>query len=154
MIDPITAVGLATSAFKGIKSAISAGRDIQDMAGQLGQWAKAISDVNYATEKVDKPKWWKALGGGHRANAVEVWAQKKKVDNMREELRSYISTYYGPSAWKEILSIEAAMRKEQKEAVYKAQEMKETIIEWTVGIIFLLIGIAVLIGVVWLLNQR
>mgnify|MGYP000235841555 FL=1 len=123
------------------------------MAGQLGQWAKAISDVNYATEKVEKPKWWKSLGGGHQANAVEVWAQKKKVDNMREELRSYISAYHGPSAWKEILSIEAAMRKEQKEAVYKAQERKETIIEWTIGVLFFLVGIGVLIGVVWILNQ-
>ena len=72
---------------------------------------------------------------------------------MREELRSYISAYYGPSAWKEILSIEAAMRKEQKEAVYKAQERKETIIEWTVGVLFFLVGIGVLIGVVWILNQ-
>ena len=153
MIDPVTAVSLATTAFKGLKSAIAAGKDIQDMAGQLGQWAKAISDVNYATEKVEKPKWWKAMGGGHQANAVEVWAQKKKEDNMREELRSYISAYYGPSAWKEILSIEAAMRKEQKEAVYKAQERKETFIEWTVGVLFFLVGIGVLIGVVWILNQ-
>ena len=45
MIDPVTAIGLATSAFNGIKQAISVGRDIQDMHGQLGQWAKAISDV-------------------------------------------------------------------------------------------------------------
>ena len=78
MIDPVTAVSLATTAFKGLKSAIAAGKDIQDMAGQLGQWAKAISDVNYATEKVEKPKWWKAMGGGHQANAVEVWGAEEE----------------------------------------------------------------------------
>lgn len=153
MIDPVTAVGLATTAFNGLKSAIAAGKDIQDMGSQLGQWAKAISDVNYATEKADKPKWYKALGGGHQANAVEAWMQKKKVDNMREELRSYISLYYGPSAWDEIIRMEAQMRKEQKEAIYKAQERKEAIIEWTIGILLFGVSLSILVGVVWILNQ-
>jgi len=153
MIDPVTAVGLATTAFNGIKSAIATGKDLQDMGSQLGQWAKAISDVNYATEKADKPKWYKTLGGGHQANAVEAWMQKKKVDNMREELRSYISLYYGPSAWDEIIRMEAQMRKEQKEAIYKAQERKEAIIEWIVGILMFAVATSVLVGIVWILNQ-
>ena len=33
MIDPVTAVGLATSAFNIIKQGISAGKDIQEMSG-------------------------------------------------------------------------------------------------------------------------
>ena len=44
--------------------------------------------------------------------------------------------YYGPSAWKEIVHIEAQMRKERKEAIYKAEERKQLIIEWIVGILF------------------
>lgn len=135
MIDPISAVAMATAAFNGIKSAINTGKDIQDMAGQLGQWGKALSDLDYASAKADKPPWYKALGGGVEANAMEVWAHKQKAKEMREELRSYISLYYGPSAWDEIVHMEVQMRKEQKEAVYAAQEAKEKMIAWVVGIV-------------------
>ena len=51
-------------------------------------------------------------------------------------IRDSISLYYGPSAWKEIVHIEAQMRKERKEAIYKAEERKQLIIEWIVGILF------------------
>lgn len=152
MIDPVTAVGLATTAFNGIKQAIAMGKDIQDMSGQLGSWAKAISDVDYAHKKAEKPKWWKKLGGGVQANAMEVWMQKKKADEMREELRSFISAVYGPSAWKEIVHIEGIMRKEQKEAVYAAQEMKEQIIAWAFGILLTLTACAAMGGIIYLIK--
>jgi hypothetical protein len=145
MIDPVSALGMATAAFNGIKSAIATGKDIQSMAGQLGQWGKAISDLDYAHRKAEKPKWWKALGGGVEANAMEVWAHKQKAKEMREEMRQYISLYYGPSAWDEIVGIEVQMRKEQKEALYAQQEMKETIITWILSMFIILAasGIAI-----------
>jgi len=149
MVDPVTAIGLATTAFNGIKKAISVGRDIQDMTGQLGAWSKAISDIDYAHQKAEKPPWYKALGGGVQANAMEVWMHKKKADDMREELRSFISAVYGPSAWKEILRIEAQMRKEQKEAVYRAEEIKEAIITWTFGILITLVATCIMGGVIY-----
>lgn len=151
MIDPVTAIGLATGAFNSIKTMIATGKDIQDMAGQIGQWGKAISDLDYASAKADKPKWYKVLGGGVQANAVEVWMHKKKADEMREELRGYISAVYGPSAWKEIVYLEGVMRKEQKEAVYAAQEMKEQFIAWTAGILLTLTAITIMgVLVYWL----
>ena len=153
MIDPISGVGVATAAFNGIKQAVALGKDIQDMSGQLGQWSKAISDINFAAEQDKKPPWWKKLGGGHQANAVESWMQKKKVDEMREELRSYISLYYGPSAWKEIVHIETQMRKEQKEREYAAIERKQAIMEWLVGIGLFVTTVALLVGFVWIFNQ-
>ena len=46
MIDPVSAIGLATAAYKGIKSAVATGRELHDMAGTLSQWAGAMS-VSY-----------------------------------------------------------------------------------------------------------
>ena len=152
MIDPVTAIGLATGAFNSIKTMIATGKDIQDMAGQLGQWGKAISDLDYASQKADKPKWYKALGGGVQANAVETWMHKKKADEMRDELKGYISAVYGPSALKEIVHLEGVMRKEQKEAVYAAQEMKENIIAWIAGILLTLLAVSVMGGIVYWLG--
>ena len=128
MIDPFTAISLATTAFNGIKSAINTGKDIQSMGAQLGQWGKAISDLDFAHQKAQKPPWYKAMGGGVEANVMEIWTHKQKAKEMREELRSYISALYGPSAWDEIVHMEVQMRKEQREAVYAAQEKKEAIV--------------------------
>ena len=140
MIDPISAIGMASAAFSGIKSAISTGKDIQSMATQLGKWGKAMSDLDYAHAKAENPPMFKKLFGAStiQSNALEVWGHKQKAKEMREELRSYISASYGPSAWDEIVRTEVQMRKQQKEAVYAAQEQKEKIINIIVATVLTL----------------
>tara|TARA_B110000971_G_scaffold182113_1_gene189116 strand:+ start:408 stop:890 length:483 start_codon:yes stop_codon:yes gene_type:complete len=149
MIDPISAIGMATAAFSGIKSAISTGKDIQSMASQLGKWGKAMSDLDYAHAKAENPPMFKKLFGASaiQSNALEVWGHKQKAKEMREELRSHISLFYGPSAWDEIVHMEVQMRKEQREAVYAAQEQKEKIINIIVGTVLTIAG-AVLMGTI------
>tara|TARA_R110000782_G_scaffold7381_3_gene24842 strand:+ start:5227 stop:5682 length:456 start_codon:yes stop_codon:yes gene_type:complete len=126
---------MATGAFNTIKSAINAGKDIQSMGTQLGQWGKAMSDLDYAHKKAEQPPMFKKLFGSTaiQQNALEVWGHKQKAKEMREELRSYISALYGPSAWDEIVYMESQMRKQQREAVYAAQEQRERIINIVVG---------------------
>lgn len=144
MIDPISAIGMATAAFNGIKSAISTGKDIQSMATQLAQWGKAVSDLDYAHAKAEKPPWYKALGGGIEANAMEIWAHKQKAKEMREEMRQYISLYYGPSAWDEIVRMEVEMRKQRKDAIYAAEERREKIITWILSMLVIAVGFAIM----------
>ena len=154
MVDPLTAMGLATAAYKGIKTAIGAGKDIQDMAGTIGQWSRAVSDLNYSHEKAKNPPFFKKLFGASKIqqDALEIWAQKQKADEMRKELRSYISLYYGPSAWDEIVRIEGQMRKEQREAEYSRLERIETIKEWTIGILLMIVGTAVISFTIWIIG--
>ena len=72
---------------------------------------------------------------------------------MREELRSHISLFYGPSAWKEIVEIEARMRRERKAAVYAAEERKQKILEWTIGLALATV-MALIIGfIIWLVGK-
>lgn len=143
MIDPITAVGIATSAFNAIKHGISVGRDLQDMTGQLSQWGKAISDFNYGSEQQSKQPWY-SFKGSDEETALQIFAQKQKMEQMRKEIKNHISFVYGPSAWEEVLSIEAKMRKQRKEELYRKEELKRAIIEWTVGILCFITGTAVL----------
>ena len=63
VIDPVTAIGLATTAFNALKKGIAVGKDLQDMGGQLTQWAGAISDLDFADRQNAKPPWYKTLGG-------------------------------------------------------------------------------------------
>ena len=114
MIDPVTAIAGATAAFNALKKGIQVGKDLQDMGGQLSQWAGAIADLDFADRQTQKPPWYKALGSGVEAQAMEIWQAKQKAESMRKELKDYISVMYGPSKWQEILEIEAKLRKEKK----------------------------------------
>ena len=51
------------TAFKGIKTAIATGKDIQSMASTLGQWGKAISDLDYAHKQAENPPMFKKMFG-------------------------------------------------------------------------------------------
>jgi len=152
MIDPITACGLATSAFNAIKQGIAVGRDLQDMTGQLSQWGKAFSDFNYAEERSKNPPWY-SFKGSDEETALQIFAQKKKMENMRNEIKAFISWNYGPSAWEEVLAIEARMRKQRKEELYRREEFKRKVIEWTVGILAALVGLVTMGFVLWLIGK-
>ena len=152
MIDPITAVGLATSAYNAIKQGVAVGRELQDITGQLGKWGKAYSDFSFAEEQVKNPPWY-SFKGSDTHSAIEIFAQKKKMSEMRNEIKSFISFQYGPSAWDEVLQIEAQMRKKRKEEVYRKAELKRALIEWTVGILLVLSGIIGLAIVLYFMGR-
>lgn len=154
MIDPVTAIAGATAAYNGLKKMMAVGKDISDMAGTLSQWAGAMSDLDFAHGKAENPPMFKKIFGASQVeqNALEVWGHKQKAKEMREELRSHISLFYGPSAWDEIVRIEAQMRKERREAIYAAEERKQLIIEWIVGIALGLLCIGVMGGILYLVG--
>ena len=150
MIDPVTAVGLATSAFNILKQGISAGKDIQEMSGTLAKWGSAFSDFQYAEDKTKNPPFYKMMSD-NSANAIEIFAQKKKMEAMRKEIKDHISWTYGPSAWEEVLAIEGEMRRIRKEEAYKKQEAIDNAINFVVGsAIFLVAGAGVVTGMYYL----
>lgn len=155
MIDPVSAIGMATAAYRGLKSAIDTGKNLHEMAGTLQQWATSMSDLDFAHRKAENPPMFKKIFGSSQIqqNALEVWGHKQKAKEMREELRSHISLFYGPSAWKEIVEIEAQMRRERKAAIYAAEERKDLILSWIVGVAFALVGVGTLVGVIMLLSS-
>ena len=55
MIDPVTALGVATTAFNAIKTGFQAGRDVEGMAGDLSRWMGAVSDcLLYTSDAADE----------------------------------------------------------------------------------------------------
>ena len=155
MIDPVSAIGMATAAYRGIKSAIDTGKELSDMAGTLNQWATSMSDLDFAHRQAENPPMFKKIFGASQVeqNALEVWGHKQKAKEMRDELKGYISFFYGPSAWDEIVSIEAKMRKERKEAIYAAEERKQAILEFIVGTLAALTGALILGGIIYVIGM-
>lgn len=147
-MDPVTIISGATLAFNTIKKGVAVGKDLQSMSAQLSQWAGAMSDLGRAETKAKNPPWWKVLGGDVEQEAMQIFAAKKKAEEMRKELKQHISFSMGPSAWDELMRIEAQVRKRKQEQEYRKEEIQEAIITWTVGGLAAISGLAIL-GVVF-----
>ena len=122
------------------------------MKGNLGAMAGHMSDLGQAEKQVKNPPWWKAIGGSVEAEAMEVFAAKRKAEQMRKELKDYISFTMGPSAWDELVATEAKIRKQKKEQEYRKAEMQEAIITWTVTSLLLAIGFGTLGFIIYMVS--
>jgi hypothetical protein len=126
----------------------------QDMTGQLANWGKAFSDFTNLEERQKNPPFWqKTFKGSDEETALEIFANKKKMEQMRKEIKDHISWHYGPSAWEEVLQIEAQMRKIRKEELYKKQERIDNLINWTVGLVIFAAGASVLTFIFYLIGK-
>ena len=56
---------------------------------------------------------------------------------------------HGTKAWDELISMEGTIRKRRQKEVYEAQERKEKIILWGVGILTIGIGTLILVGITY-----
>jgi|TARA_R110000772_G_scaffold5757_1_gene20628 hypothetical protein len=152
-MDPFTAMAAATAAFKGIKKAVEVGKEISSIGSTLSTWSKAVSDMDFLDEKAKKPPMYKMFSD-NQANALEIWTQKQKLKEMREDLRSHISWTYGPSAWDEIVRIEAKQRKEQRELVYKKKELIDNVINGVCIGLVALAGIGASIALLYIIGAK
>ena len=153
-MDPVSCVALATGSFKALKAAIGAGKDIQQMSGTLSQWGKAFSDFTNIEEREKNPPFWKkTFKGSDEETALEIFAQKKKMEQMRSEIKDHISFTMGPSAWKEVLAIEAQMRRRRKQELYKKQEQIDAAINFAIGLVIFCISGGILFCLFYFLGK-
>lgn len=156
MIDPVTAMATAGAAFNTIKKGFEIGRDIETMAADIGRWMSAVSDITEAEKQAQNPPIFRKLAfkGSVEQEAMELFAAKRKLEQQRDELRQYISFTMGISAWQQLISMEAKIRKERQDTIYKQAARRRAFVEWT-AIILLTSAIAgAIIWFIWFLMTR
>lgn len=148
MIDPITAIGAATAAFNGIKQLVAAGREIEDVVGQLGKWYGAAADLQRAeTQRKNPPIFTKLFAGGSvEQEALEILVHKKKLEEQEKQLQDLLNIRFGFGTWKEMIELRRKIKKEREETLYKQQERRQAFLEGIAIILLVLAGFAILIG--------
>ena len=157
MIDPVTALATATSAFSMIKKGFEVGRDVESMGADLGRWMGAISDLKKAEEYSKKPPLFKKLfaSGSVEEEAMAAFMAKKKADDMREQLRQVITMTRGPSAWQELIRMEGEIRKKRQQAIYDQQEYRRKVIEYTLATILIAItSVLIIWGIYFIMSVK
>ena len=148
-MDPLTisaAISTATAAFGGIKKAFMAGRELDAMTQDLSKWMGAVSDVSNIEKRANNPTLLSRVFNGQsiEQEAIEAFAAKKKLQQQRDELKTFIMFAHGTKAWEELIQMEGQIRKRRQKEVYEAQERRDKIIMWSVTILTLGIGTIIL----------
>ena len=135
-MDPVTAFGVATTAYKTIVAGFKVGKQVESMSKDLGRWKGAIQAVKEGHSKKKN-----RMFGSVEEEALETFAIKKKAIAMENELRTFVNYNYGPNAWNEVIRIQADIRKQKKEAELEAQRRQRQMVENTIigGLVLLFI---------------
>ena len=121
-MDPVTitaALSVAKSAFTAIKNGFAVGKDIESMGKDLSRWMGALSDVDNAEKTTKNASALQKLFKGKEieASAIEAFTAKKKLEQQRQELKTFINFHYGSNSWNEILHMEGQIRKQRQKEI-------------------------------------
>jgi uncharacterized protein (UPF0335 family) len=152
-MDPITLIAGATAAYNGLKSAIAAGKEIQEMAQDLGNLWNAVGQLTHlASTPVKKGLF--SNPADIEKQAMERYAAKAKAFKMQEEIKNLFISIYGVGAYesvqREVIEIrkevDRAHREEERLAAERAAELKDA-----AGLFLIVMGLISSIAVIGIL---
>ena len=152
MIDPITAISAATAAFNGVRKLVAAGREIEDVVGQLGKWYGAAADLNRAESQRKHPPLFTKLfkGGSIEQEALQIIVHKKKLEEQEKQLQDLLNIRFGFGTWKEMVELRRQIKKEREETIYKQQEAKRAFFENVLLTGLVIVLMSTIGGIAWL----
>ncbi len=151
MIDPLTALSVASTAVSQMKQLINAGRDTtQAMSKFAGAWA----DINEAERQAKNPPWYRTFSGSMEERAANAFAAKKKAQELKKDLENMIRFVHGPTGLQEYKDILRDMRKQKEQTDFRRAKLKQAIIEWTLGIIIFITGIAIVGFIFYFIGKK
>lgn len=151
MVDPLTALSVASAAVGQMRSLVRAG---QDCTAAMSKFAGAWADVNEAERRAKNPPWYKSFSGSLEREAANAFAARKKAEKLKKELEGMIQFAYGPSGLKEYKTILRDMREQKRKNEFRRQQLKDSILEWTLGIVLFVVVVAIASGIFYLIGKQ
>ena len=140
MIDPITAAAAATKAYAGVKAFIEAGKSIEDTFSVVARWQASASDILYASQRQKKrtnPLKQVVFAQSVEAEAAQMFAAKKRIENQRKEIVTLLQYAYGNEGLEEYRRCMKEVQEQRQREVYAQQEAKDALIKsfWIVVLV-------------------
>ena len=155
-MDPITALATISAVWGGIKKAVEVGREVQDVFGQLSQWAQAADVLEQAAEqKPKKPPLFKKLSfGDDTKQAFDAYAAKVKMREMEAEIRHEFLygglCHLGMDGLREFYNVRRQIREQRIKAIQDQRIRQRQFIEacFTGGLV--LSGSGAVVFILWM----
>ena len=158
MIDPVSALAIATSAYKAIKKGIEMGRELEDMGGQLGSWFGAVSDIKNAEEEAKDPPLFKKLLSKNSVEqeAMQALLARKKIEQQEKELRELIVWRWGVEEYTAMMRDRTKIKDTRAKAIQNQRRKMRKLIAnvLTITAILGLVGAIVAFGIGIIQNLR
>ena len=143
MIDPITAAAAATKAYAGVKAFIEAGKSIEDTFSVVARWQASASDILYASQRQKKrtnPLKQVVFAQSVEAEAAQMFAAKKRIENQRKEIVTLLQYAYGNEGLEEYRRCMKEVQEQRQREVYAQQEAKDALVKSFWIIVLVAIG--------------
>lgn len=130
MIDPVTAFGVAVTAFNTVQKLVKAGKEIESVAGQLGKWYSAVQSFNESAAKKEQDlKKGKFLGKGSiEQEALDIVMHRERLKKMEYELYILIAGVYGQEAYQSMMAERTKIKRQREQAEKIAKRRKKEMI--------------------------
>lgn len=151
MIDPLTALSVASTAVSQMRTLINTGRDTSQA---ISKFAGAWADIQEADRRAKNPKWWQSFDNSIEKRAADAFAARKKAQALKKELEDMIRFVHGPKGLQEYKDILRDMRKQKERHEFRKQRIKEAIIEWIVGILAMIAGLAIMGTILYFVGKN
>lgn len=120
-MEPVSAIlaaaSAANAAFTVIKKMVATGKEIEQVAGQIGKWYSAFGQFNHLTaEKANKkPSVFKRLlnEGSVEQEALQITMHKQALVKQEYELKLLIIAHYGERVYNEMIMERVRVKKER-----------------------------------------
>ena len=148
MIDPVSAYAAATTAYKGVKMLLQAGREIEDVSKQLGSWYSAAADITRAESQRKNTTWLEKKQHGEASieqEAMDITIRAKKLKEFEYEIRVMLDYRFGLGTYDQMLGMRRKIRAERERTVYAAMESKRQMAN-NLAITGLALGIVAVLG--------
>lgn len=137
MIDPVSALTLAVSAYNGIKQAAKLGKEVHEIYGELSKWATHMSDLYefLSQDKQDKPSIFKKLTfkSSDTAEAFNIYAARQQVKQMEDDIRFMFLygdlNHLGLDGYRELIDIRRSIRIQREKLIYDYIRRKKQFID-------------------------
>jgi len=140
-MDPISLFMAATAAFNTVKKLVEAGREVEDVLGQIGIWMGKVSELNALDHK--KPSIFKRIGGGKSVEqeAMEQFQRREAVRKQHLEMMSMVKLRYGPQAFEDLMNMQRQIKlKREREIIHQQQRRRDMV---GYGLAAIIVGLAV-----------
>lgn len=160
-MDPISLLAAATAAFEGVKKAVEVGREVQDVFGQLSEWANYVGQLNDYLADTSAGLTPKKYGlfdkitfkESETSEAFNAYVARQKIKDMEKEI--YFMFHYGElqhlgrDGYNELMDIRLQIRIERRR-ILEAQALdRKNFVDNLKVAAALTFAAVVVIAVVW-----
>ena len=137
MIDPVTLLAAASTAFNGIKKAVEIGKEVQDVYSELSRWASAAGQLQafINNEKDRKPGIFEKIGfaKSDTAEAFDIYAAQVQLREMEKEIHHMFLygalQHLGMEGYSEFTKLRREVREKRERIIREQMERRKRFIE-------------------------